>query len=483
MRCSRSILISTCIPPSIGGTLAAAWLLWNRVSIWHALIVIAAGVVAGIVSAGRLARQEQSAEARLRHPELRGTRSGEVGVFQTVVEEAVCQLGKLETQTGEAIRQRTEAEVRAQVRQRQIDRFTAAFQQIDDAVLIVNDSDQMQYANPSAERLFRLITNAPGHTDECVIPNLEFFPPLRRLVAETRERSAANDRRSAEFDVETADQTLALRATAIMVNSADGTPLGVVAILREIADERMADTRHAEFVSSASHELKTPLASIRAFTELLIDGDVEDPDEQRELFGFIEAQVDRLTRMVNNMLNLARIESGVITVRREDLELNDVLQKSLDVLQPVAEEKEIKIVRELSELYLPVHIDSDLFGQAMINLLSNAVKYTPNGGEVRLRSRMDENQAVIEVRDSGMGIPEESLPRLFERFYRVPQNNVAAAGTGLGLALVHYIITDIHNGDIQVSSVVTKGSCFTARIPLGHRNNIRRKLESEPVSV
>src|SRR5690606_21104867 len=151
---------------------------------------------------------------------------------------------------------------------------------------------------------------------------------------------------------------------------------------------------------------------------------------------------------------LTRVESGVIKVQREDCELNDVLHKAFGVVQQLAAEKQIRLIPELSELYLAVHLDRDLFGQAVINLLSNAVKYTPAGGEVRLRSRMDEDQAVIEVRDTGMGIPAESLPRLFQRFYRVPENNHAAAGTGLGLALVHYIVAELHNGSIAIDSVV-----------------------------
>jgi two-component system phosphate regulon sensor histidine kinase PhoR len=143
----------------------------------------------------------------------------------------------------------------------------------------------------------------------------------------------------------------------------------------------------------------------------------------------------------------------------------------------MANDKQITLVPELSELYLPVHVDRDLFGQGVINLLSNAIKYTPERGEVRLRSRMEGDEAVIEVRDNGMGIPADSLPRLFQRFYRVPENNKAAAGTGLGLALVQYIVADVHNGRVTVTSKVNEGSCFSIHIPLGHRKSAKRKPE------
>ena len=144
---------------------------------------------------------------------------------------------------------------------------------------------------------------------------------------------------------------------------------------------------------------------------------------------------------------------------------------------------DIKVISELSDMYLAAHIDQDLFGQAVINLLSNAVKYTPQGGELRLRSRMDEGDAVIEVRDTGMGIPTDSLPHIFDRFYRVEQNNKAAQGTGLGLALVHYVVTDVHGGHIDVQSEVNTGTCFTIRIPLGHKGQPRREQERVLASV
>jgi len=201
-----------------------------------------------------------------------------------------------------------------------------------------------------------------------------------------------------------------------------------------------------------------------------------------EACGFIEAQVDRLTRLVNNMLNFARIQSGVIKVQREDFELNDLLHPAVETVRQLADEKGVRVVAELSDLYLAVHVDRDLLNQAVVNLLSNAVKYTPPGGEIRLRSRLDGDRAVIEVKDTGMGIPSESLPRLFERFYRVPRNNSAAPGTGLGLALVKYIAADLHNGSIAVQSEVDKGSTFSVSLPFGHRNRLARR-DASPSSA
>ncbi|MBA4032812.1 MAG: hypothetical protein C0478_18240, partial [Planctomyces sp.] len=143
---------------------------------------------------------------------------------------------------------------------------------------------------------------------------------------------------------------------------------------------------------------------------------------------------------------------------------------------PQAAAKSQTVESQLSDLYIPAHVDEDLFSQAMVNLLSNAVKYTPSGGTITLKSRLEEDRVIIEVRDTGMGIPAASLPRLFERFYRVPENMQAAAGTGLGLALVKYIVSSIHDGSISVSSTPGAGSCFTISIPAGHRVRKTQRL-------
>ena len=260
-----------------------------------------------------------------------------------------------------------------------------------------------------------------------------------------------------------------------------GEALGTVALLTDIREEKSAKTRHAEFVSSVAHEFKTPMASIKAFLELLSDGDVSEPDEQKDLYEKVDSQVDRLNRLVSNLLNLARIESGAMKVQRIDCDLNDVIHKAADVIRPLVNERGQKFVAEFSQLYLPVHVDLDLLGQAIINLLSNAVKYSPEGACITLRSHMEELEAIIDVIDTGYGIPPESLPKIFERFYRVPQHQQAAKGTGLGLAFVQSIVEDMHNGRIDVESNVGSGSRFTIRIPLGHHDSKRTKnKEKQP---
>ncbi len=499
------------VPAAAGaGVLLAvvAWFVWHSVgpvalclASWTAgAVAVWLGARAAAVCAAR--SLHQSGPVRL----ARWTLNPLHPLLQAARRELLRQRQGVERERDE----RVQLEALVNLRNQKLRRLELVLDTLQHPVLVTDPQDELLYVNRAARRLLQASAAAGGqaagepyepcnaaaggraasdrrtsetlridHAGHTGAADQEQFdlrslPALHELVVETRTRRDATPQRTRELEMPLEEERAVYRATAVNVYDDRGVYLGVVTVLSDIRDERLAKTRHAEFVSAVSHEMKTPLSSVKAFVEMLQDGDVVDPEEQRELLGFIEMQVDRLTRMINEMLNLARIESGVIKVQRENCDLNEVLQKAAEVVRPVAEDKRQRFVTELSELYLPVYADRELLGQAVVNLLSNAVKYTPEGGTVRLRSRLDEDVAVIEVQDTGIGIPEEALPHVFDRFYRVPQNNKAASGTGLGLALVHYIVTDVHNGSISVTSKVDQGTCFSVRLPLGHVESTRK---------
>ena len=239
-----------------------------------------------------------------------------------------------------------------------------------------------------------------------------------------------------------------------------------MALFEDIGEQRLLQKRNAEFVASVSHEMKTPLAGIKAYVELLADGDADDEATRDEFLGVISSQAERLQRLVENMLNLARIEAGVVKVSKEEQSLNAILEEALRVVQPAAEAKSITLSGELSPLYLRVRVDRDMLLQAAINLLSNAVKYTHPGGKVALGSRMCSDFARFEVADTGVGLSPDDCVKVFEKFYRVNKDKSMAAGTGLGLPLAKHILEDVHAGRLTVESKLGEGSAFIAELPL-----------------
>ncbi len=238
-----------------------------------------------------------------------------------------------------------------------------------------------------------------------------------------------------------------------------------IAILLEPQDDLQAvRAQEAAFLSAVAHEMKTPLAGIRAYAELLADDEGDDPASREEFLSVINRQVERLQRLVQNLLDLARIEAGILRVDKSTISLNEILEQAAEVVRPAAEAKSQHLELELSPLFLPVHVDRDLMLQVAINLLSNAIKYTPSGGRLILRSRLDDSEVLFQVEDTGVGLTQEECQRVFDRFYRVKRNEQMAEGTGLGLALVKSIVEDLHGGHISVESTLGKGTIFTVRL-------------------
>src|SRR5262249_33430625 len=207
-------------------------------------------------------------------------------------------------------------------------------------------------------------------------------------------------------------------------------------------------------------------AGIKAYVELLVDGDADDERTREEFLEIINGQANRLQRLIDNLLNLARIEAGVVNVSKETYSLNEILLEALELVRPAAETKSIELAGDLSQLYIGVLVDRDMIVQAAINLLSNAIKYTPDGGTVSLRSRLVDQEAIFEVIDTGVGLSDEDQMRVFEKFYRVKKDREMAAGTGLGLPLAKHVVEDVHGGRLTVESTLGEGSTFSVALPV-----------------
>lgn len=258
-------------------------------------------------------------------------------------------------------------------------------------------------------------------------------------------------------------------AQAATVHGEDGKDLGVVIILNDVTDMRNIDKMKSSFVAMASHELRTPLTAIKGFSSTLLeglDGDLYGKEDQREFLGIVVSECDRLRRLIDDLLNTSRIESGEsLKPNYTRFPLMPLLEKSVAVQQQASSKHQVKlqIHNQLPEMMVG---DEDKLDQILTNLLNNAIKYSPNGGDVTVHAKNEGETVLIGVEDQGLGIPKEHLTKVFEKFHRVNnEDNRKIYGTGLGLFLVHHLVTQVHMGDIWVESEVGKGSTFWVRIP------------------
>ena len=234
--------------------------------------------------------------------------------------------------------------------------------------------------------------------------------------------------------------------------------------------------------------MRTPLSSIRAYVEMLVDGETNDERMRREFYEIIQGEAERMSTLIDNVLNISRIESGLVKIERKPNSPMLIAEKALEVILPQARAKDIEIRREMLPAIYQVVADGDLLYQVILNLLSNAVKYTPPGGTVTLRTEVDEQSGVIttKVIDNGAGIPESEMPKLFTKFHRVEKNSSLAKGTGLGLPLVKRVIEQDHGGKVFVHSVEGQVSTFGFELPMAGRRNatqVRSAGHGVPPSV
>jgi two-component system phosphate regulon sensor histidine kinase PhoR len=220
------------------------------------------------------------------------------------------------------------------------------------------------------------------------------------------------------------------------------------------------------FVATVSHELRTPLTAIKGFISTLLADDSFPEEDRREFYTIIDHECDRLTRLINDLLNIARIEAGEsLKPNYTEVDLKKLAQKVV-LIQQQASNKH-KLILEAPEEFPTIIGDEDKLDQILTNLLSNAIKYSPDGGNVWVRLAASDDKVHISVQDQGIGIPKEHLPKVFERFHRVhTEDNRKIYGTGLGLYLVKHLVEQIHLGKVWVESEVGVGSTFHVELPM-----------------
>lgn len=329
-------------------------------------------------------------------------------------------------------------------------RLATVLDQITDGVLIADSQGMIQFANPAAGKLFQT-SNPVNRSLTEVIRNHQLVEAWRRCQ-QTRELQ------SETVEVPTRHQFLQL------VVIPDSHSSGSLLLVQDLTHIRRLETVRRDFISNLSHELRTPLASLKALAETLQDGALDDPPAARRFIDQIQIEVDALTQMVTELLELSKIESGRFILDLQPAAPCDLLNSASRRMQVQAERAGLNLRVDCAADLPKVKIDSQRLEQVLVNLIHNAVKFTRSGGEVVLGAEAGIGEVRFAVRDTGIGIPADDVTRIFERFYRVDKSR-AGSGTGLGLSIAKHIV-EAHSGKIWAESVEGRGSTFYFSIPI-----------------
>ena len=237
-----------------------------------------------------------------------------------------------------------------------------------------------------------------------------------------------------------------------------------VIVVQDVTETRQLENVRKDFVSNVSHELRTPLASIRVLVETLADGAIDDPEVSTVFLNRVVNEVDRLNELIEDLLDLGRLESGRLPLKRSPVSVDRVVTDALDRVRLQARDAQIRITTDIAPNLPDIEVDISRMEQVMVNLLANAIKFSPIGAEVSISAVQEAGALSIAVQDHGEGILPDDLPRIFERFYKGDRAR-NSGGTGLGLAIAKHIV-GAHGGTLSAESEFDKGSVFTVRLPL-----------------
>ncbi|MEM6671640.1 MAG: ATP-binding protein [Planctomycetota bacterium] len=381
--------------------------------------------------AGRLGGGDYSARVALERPPHRGDELGELASA----------LNRLGFDMSQRVADLTAGQ----------ERLRAMVAGMIEGVVAVDEDDRVTFSNYAARRLLKFEREDMGKPlwENAKVAGLDAL-----LVEARRSDSAA----TCELEMSTTDEDAIVRAQAHRFN--DGDSVGVVIVLNDISEIRRLERIRRDFVANVSHELKTPLTSIRGYVEALLDGALEDDDNNVRFLEKVENNVLRLNHLVTDLLSLARIESQAGLLPRHPFDLHALVGEAVRRHESTAQGRDQRLVLDACDGALQVLGDREALTQIIDNLVDNALKYTPDEGEVTVRVGRDGDRAILEVADNGIGIPAEDQARIFERFYRVDKaRSRAVGGTGLGLSIVKHLVQSL-NGTLELQSEPGVGSTF-----------------------
>ena len=327
----------------------------------------------------------------------------------------------------------------------------AIAKEIEAGVFVLDSSWRFLYANPSFLEHFPIRGRIEGKSAKKTLAGTTLLSTVALLSAGPGRMKAH------ETEINEKGRFFKVRMTPLK----EKRDFSLLVFLHDITEEKRVETIKKDFVANVSHELRTPLASIKGYSETLLDGSLEDVETGKGFLRIIDRHATRMSRLIDDLLILSKLESHQMTIESAPVDLSDIITSTVKGFEKQALNKGLRLSASAQEGLPAVLGDRDRLEQVVVNLLDNAIKYTPPGGSVVISAARAGQSVRVDVSDTGIGIPPEDLGRIFERFYRVDKaRSRELGGTGLGLAIVKHII-QVHNGRLHVQSVPGKGSKFS----------------------
>lgn len=340
------------------------------------------------------------------------------------------------------------------------EQFSSIVTSMADGVVTLNRNGDMIISNPPAEKFLE-----NWYFEHNISSKNAFLPT--ELNDALKEIIAGEDKVLREISIQGRNYVM------LMTPLYDDSHVrGAVAVIRDMTEERRLDKLRKDFIANVSHELRTPISMLQGYSEAIVDDIAESKEDKNDLAKIIHEESLRMGRLVNDLLDLARMEAGHIQLNLEEVDIDSYIERILYKFNGIAKENQIQIIFE-KDINNPIAVlDPDRVEQIFTNLIDNAIRHTNENGYVKVAVANDDNKLDVSIEDNGSGIPEEDLPFVFERFYKADKSrtrNKTKKGTGLGLAIAKNII-DAHNGVINVKSKLSQGTTFTFQIPNNRKN-------------
>lgn len=329
--------------------------------------------------------------------------------------------------------------------------------QMTDGVLLADHSGKVELLNKAAEAIFSI-------SESAAIGRSVVEVMRHHSLVDLWEKTLQGETSAIAFEMGVEHKYLQV----VGIPLGDRLPGRSMLLFQDLTKTHQLERVRRDFISNISHELRTPMASLKAISETLLDGALDDPALSRKFVLRMDTEVDNLTMMVNELLELSRIEAGRMNLEFQRIQPRNLLAKAQERMALQAERAGLSLTLECKADLPPIFADQDRLSQVLINLIHNAIKFTPAGGTIKLDAWVHDQDVIFMVRDNGVGISQRDQKRIFERFYKADRSRTGG-GTGLGLSICRHMV-EAHSGEIWVESVEGEGSSFFFRIPIASPN-------------